>query len=83
MTFSEVVGMDELNDGRPRKVKNCKVRTPRGIFKLGQHQRHQSSLRPLAEPIPPSSVHMEAGSWLPGAFPLKCTRAHAHALAGR
>ena len=26
VTFSEVVGMEELNDGRPRKVKNCKVR---------------------------------------------------------
>ena len=25
VTFSEVVGMEELNDGRPRKVKNCKV----------------------------------------------------------
>jgi hypothetical protein len=27
VTFSEVVGMEELNDGRPRKVKNCKVGT--------------------------------------------------------
>ena len=25
VTFLEVVGMEELNDGRPRKVKNCKV----------------------------------------------------------
>ena len=25
VTFSEVVGMSELNDGKPRKVKNCKV----------------------------------------------------------
>ncbi len=25
VTFSEVVGMEELNDGRPRRVKNCKV----------------------------------------------------------
>ena len=25
VTFSEVMGMEELNDGRPRKVKNCKV----------------------------------------------------------
>ncbi|CAL5220461.1 g2482 [Coccomyxa viridis] len=24
VTFSEVVGMEELNDGRPRRVKNCK-----------------------------------------------------------
>lgn len=27
VTFSEVVGMEELNDGRPRKVKNCKAST--------------------------------------------------------
>ena len=27
VTFSEVVGMEELNDGRSRKVKNCKVST--------------------------------------------------------
>ena len=25
VTFSEVVGMSELNDGKPRKVMNCKV----------------------------------------------------------
>ena len=25
VTFSEVIGMEELNNGRPRKVKNCKV----------------------------------------------------------
>ena len=27
VTFAEVVGMEELNDGRPRKVKNCKARS--------------------------------------------------------
>jgi hypothetical protein len=25
VTFSEVIGMEELNDGKPRKVRNCKV----------------------------------------------------------
>ena len=25
VTFSEVIGIEELNNGRPRKVKNCKV----------------------------------------------------------
>lgn len=25
VTFLEVTGMEELNDGKPRKVKNCKV----------------------------------------------------------
>ena len=28
VTFGEVIGMEELNDGKPRKVKNCKVRRP-------------------------------------------------------
>ncbi len=25
VTFSEIIGMEDLNDGKPRKVKNCKV----------------------------------------------------------
>lgn len=26
VTFSEVVGMTELNDGKPRRIRNCKAR---------------------------------------------------------
>ena len=25
MTFSEVVGMKELSDGKPRRIRNCKA----------------------------------------------------------
>ena len=25
MTFAEVIGMTELNDGKPRRIRNCKV----------------------------------------------------------
>ena len=32
VTFSEVIGMEDLNDGKPRKVKNCKVRCIRSSF---------------------------------------------------
>jgi hypothetical protein len=50
VTFAEVVGMEELNDGKPRKVKNCKVHAI-AVLKLAC-----AVLQPLDSAITPASV---------------------------
>ena len=39
VTFSEVEGMTELNDGNPRRVKNCRVRQMKKFRNPSRRQR--------------------------------------------
>ena len=51
VTFAEVIGMTELNDGKPRRIRNCKART--------QFVQNGLTLQPPAASGPPAgfSVH--------------------------
>ena len=57
VTFSEVVGMEELNDGRPRKVKNCKVSHFKTCVRLYQYiLMSLGSKKPVLAAEPPSTL---------------------------
>ena len=56
VTFSEVVGMEELNDGRPRKVKNCKVSS----LRLASDCNSKCQCPPMASEKPVLAVELSS-----------------------
>ena len=56
VTFAEVIGMTELNDGKPRRIRNCKARM--------QLVQKQPTLRPPVVSATISCVyHYHTSEW--------------------